>query len=343
MDDPHPERSGRTTGTDPSPGRRRTLAAFGAACASAALPGVARAQGAWPSKPVRFIVPFPPGGSTDLMAREVAQGVSAAIGQPVVVENRAGAASTVGSTAAARSAPDGYTFLFTSSHIAIVPSLYPNLAFDPLKDFVPVSLVCTLPVILVANPSLAAKSVAEIVELSKRSPQGLTFGSSGNGGVSHLSGELFKSMTQANLRHVAYKGGGPAMTDLIGGHVNLMFDAVSTSMPHIKSGAIRPVAWTGSKRSSILPDLPTIAESGVAGYDSSSWLGMFAPTGTPPEIVQRIAREVRATLDRPEVRERQLALGVEIVANTPEEFGRQLATEIPKWRKVVEVSGAKAD
>ena len=323
--------------------RRRVLAGLGAAGLSAALSRPAWSQGAWPNRPVRFIVPFPPGGSTDLMAREVAQGVSAAIGQPVVVENRAGAASTVGTAQAARSAPDGYTFLFTSSHIAIVPSLYANLAFDPLKDFVPVSLVCTLPVILVANPSLPARTVQEIVELSKRSPQGLTFGSSGNGGVSHLSGELFKSMTQANLRHVAYKGGGPAMTDLIGGHVNMMFDAVSTSMPHIRSGAIRPVAWTGSRRSPILPDLPTIAESGVAGYDSGSWLGMFAPTGTPPEIVQRISREVRATLDRQEVRDRQLALGVEIVANAPEEFGRQLATEIPKWRKVVEVSGAKAD
>jgi tripartite-type tricarboxylate transporter receptor subunit TctC len=323
--------------------RRRVLLGMGAAGLTATLSRPSRAQGAWPTKPVRFIVPFPPGGSTDLMAREVAQGVGAAIGQTVIVENRAGAASTVGTAQVARSAPDGYTFLFTSSHIAIVPSLYNNLSFDPVKDFVPVSLVCTLPVILVANPSLPAKTVAEIVELSKRTPQGLTFGSSGNGGVSHLSGELFKSMTQANLRHVAYKGGGPAMTDLIGGHVNVMFDAVSTSMPHIKSGAIRPVAWTGSKRSAILPDLPTIAESGVAGYDSSSWLGLFAPAGTPPEIVQRVSKEVRATLDRQEVRDRQLALGVEIVANTPEEFGRQLAAEIPKWRKVVEVSGAKAD
>jgi tripartite-type tricarboxylate transporter receptor subunit TctC len=319
------------------------LTGIGAAGLSAALSHPSRAQGAWPNRPVRFIVPFPPGGSTDLMAREVAQGASAALGQPFLVENRAGAASTVGSAQAARSAPDGYTFLFTSSHIAIVPSLYSTLGFDPLKDFVPVSLVCTLPVILVANPSLPARSVAEIVELSRRSPQGLTFGSSGNGGVSHLSGELFKSMTQANLRHVAYKGGGPAMTDLIGGHVNLMFDAVSTSMPHIKSGAIRPVAWTGSRRSPILPELPTIAESGVPGSESSSWLGLFAPAGTPPEVVQRISREVRTTLDRQEVRERQLALGVEIVANTPEEFGRQLAAEIPKWRKVVEVSGAKAD
>ncbi len=327
----------------PAAGRRRMLTGIGAAGLSAALSHPSRAQGAWPNRPVRFIVPFPPGGSTDLMAREVAQGASAALGQPFLVENRAGAASTVGSAQAARSAPDGYTFLFTSSHIAIVPSLYSTLGFDPLKDFVPVSLVCTLPVILVANPSLPARSVAEIVELSRRSPQGLTFGSSGNGGVSHLSGELFKSMTQANLRHVAYKGGGPAMTDLIGGHVNLMFDAVSTSMPHIKSGAIRPVAWTGSRRSPILPELPTIAESGVPGYESSSWLGLFAPAGTPPEVVQRISREVRTTLDRQEVRERQLALGVEIVANTPEEFGRQLAAEIPKWRKVVEVSGAKAD
>jgi tripartite-type tricarboxylate transporter receptor subunit TctC len=322
--------------------RRRLLAAVPAGgvmlCA-----GRAGAQGAWPSRPVKFVVPFAPGGSTDLMAREVARGVGAAIGQPVVVENRPGAGSTLGTTQVARSPGDGYTFLFTSSHYAIVPSLYKPLGYDPARDLLPVSLVCVLPVILVVNPSVPVRSVRELIELARRSPTGLNFASSGSGGVAHLSGELFKTMAQIDLKHVPYKGGGPAMQDLLGGHVQMMFDAVSTSMPHIRSGALRPIAWTGAARSPILPDLPTIAESGVPGYNSSSWLGMFAPAGTPADVIQRISREVKATLDKPEVRERQLALGVEVVASTPEQFASQLREEIPKWERVVQASGAKAD
>lgn len=331
----------------PDEGRRSLMRLLGASTMLAAGAGVASgsamAQGAWPNRPVKFIVPFSAGGSTDLMAREVGQGVSSAIGQPVIVENRAGAGSTLGTAQAARSPGDGYTFLVTSSHYAIVPSLYKPLPYDAMRDLLPVSLLCTLPVILVANPQVPAKTVKEVIELAKRTPGGLNIASSGSGGVSHLSAELFKSMAGIEMKHVPYKGGGPAMQDLIGGHVQLMFDAVSTSMPHIRSGALRPIAWTGAKRSSILPDLPTIAESGLPGYESSSWLGMFAPAGTPPEVIQRISREARATLDRPEVRERQLALGVEIVASTPEQFGGQLQQEIPKWEKVVVASGAKAD
>ena len=325
-----------------SPLRRRLLAAMSAGGAAWSA-GRAGAQGAWPNRPIKFVVPFAPGGSTDLMAREVARGAGAALGQPVVVENRPGAGSTLGTTQVARAPGDGYTFLFTSSHYAIVPSLYKPLGYDPVKDLVPVSLVCVLPVILVVNPSVPARSVKELIELARRSPAGLNFASSGSGGVAHLSGELFKTMAQVELKHVPYKGGGPAMQDLLGGHVQMMFDAVSTSMPHIRSGALRPIAWTGSARSPILPDLPTIAESGVPGYNSSSWLGMFAPAGTPAEAVQRISREVKATLDKPEVRERQLALGVEVVASTPEQFASQLREEIPKWERVVQASGAKAD
>jgi tripartite-type tricarboxylate transporter receptor subunit TctC len=296
---------------------------------------------AWPDKPIRFVVPFAPGGSTDLMAREVAQGVSASIGQPIVVENRPGAASTVGTGLVARMPADGYSFLVTSSHFSIVPHLYKNLPYDAAKDFAPVTLLCTLPVILVVHPEVPAKNVQELIALAKSKP--LNFASSGSGGVAHLSGELFKALAGVDIRHVPYKGGGPAMSDLLGGHVQLMFDAISTSMPHIRSGALRPLAWTGSTRSSLIPDLPTIAESGVPGYASSSWLGMFAPAGTPPEIVQRMSKEVRAVLDRPEVRQRQLALGVEIAATTPEQFTAQLKDEFPKWEKLIRESGAKVD
>lgn len=310
---------------------------------AAALPGAAVAQGAWPDKPVRIILPFPPGGSTDLLARELAQGFDAAFGKNFLVENRPGAASTIGTAEAAKAAPDGYTFLFTSSHYAIVASLYRKLAYDPRKDLIPVSQIANVPVILVVNPAVPAKSVGELIALAKSRPGKLNFASSGSGGVAHLSGELFKALAGVSMTHVPYKGGAPAMQDLLGGHVDLMFDAISTSLPHIKAGRLRALAWTGKTRSPILPELPTIAESGVDGYASSAWFAMFTPAGTPADIVNKVAAEAARIVRRPEVRERQLGLGLEMVGSTPREFAVFLDEEIAKWAKVITEAKAQVD
>lgn len=324
-------------------GRRRAVARIGAVALAAVVPPVLRAQSAWPNRTIRFVVPFAPGGGTDLLGREIAQGLTQLLGQSVIVENRAGGGSTVGSALVARAAPDGYTFLYTSSHYAIVPSLYKSMPYDAEKDLVPVSLTSVLPLVLVVHPSVPAHSVAELIALSRRTPDGLSMASSGSGGASHLAGELFKSMTGANLRHVPYKGAGPAMQDLLGGHVQVMFDAVITSVQHVKSGRLRALATCGPTRTPVLPDLPTVAEAGVAGYSAVAWGGLLAPTGTPPEVIQRLSREVAKVLQRPDLRERQLGLGTELIGSTPDAFGRQIAEEIPKWRKVVEQSGARVD
>jgi tripartite-type tricarboxylate transporter receptor subunit TctC len=303
----------------------------------------ARAQADWPNRVVKIIVPFTAGGSTDIIAREVAQGLSAKFGQPFVVENRPGAGSTVGTGQVARSEGDGYTFLITSSHFAIVPSLYEQLTYNPQKDLRGVSLLVNIPVILVANPSTPVKSVQELIDYDKRNPGKLNFGSSGGGGINHLSGELFNYLALTKLVHVPYRGTAPAMQDLIAGHVQLMFDAISTSLPNIKAGLIRPIAWTGAKPSAVLPDLPTIAASGLPDYDTTSWLAMFAPAGTPTDLVAKVSAEVKTILNKPEVKERQVAQGVEIVASTPQQLDQIVATEIPKWSSFVKKVGIKIE
>lgn len=316
--------------------------ALAALTLATAAPTVAAQAAAWPTKPVRIVVPFPAGGSTDLMAREVAQGLTAAFGQTFIVENKGGAGSTIGTAEVARAAGDGYTFLVTSSHFAIVPGLY-KLTYDPVKDMTGVSLLCNLPVIMIASNSLPAKTVQEVIAYAKANPTKVSFGSSGSGGVAHLSGEQFKAMTGTSIAHVPYKGAAPAMQDLLGGHVQLMFDAISTALPNIQSGGVKAIAWTGRTRSQILQNLPTIAESGVAGYESSSWLAMFAPAGTPKDVVRRVSDEVRKILSKPGLRERQLALGVEIVASTPEELDATVRTEMTKWGELIRKVGVKAE
>jgi len=313
-----------------------------AALIVAALAISAQAQ-SWPNKPVKIILPFPPGGSTDLLAREVALGLTTANGQQFVVENKPGAASTLGTAFVAKAPPDGYTFLFTSSHYAIVATLYKNLPYDAKKDLAPVSMVADIPVVLVANAAVPAKSVQELIALAKAKPGTLNFASSGAGGVAHLSGELFKALAGVDLRHVPYKGGAPAMQDLLGGHVQLMFDAISTSLPNIRAGKLHALAWTGKTRSPILPDLPTIAESGVPGYASAAWFAMFAPAGTPKDIVQKLSAQVKTIVANPALRERQLGLGVDLVGSTPEALEAQLSEEIVKWAKVIKDSGAQAE
>lgn len=305
--------------------------------------GIASAVSDWPNRIVKIIVPFPAGGSTDIIAREVAQGLTTKFGQPFIVENRPGAGSTVGTAAVARSPADGYTFLITSSHYAIVPSLYESLQYDPAQDLKGVSLLVNIPVILVATPSLPVKSVKELVAYDKSNPGKLNFGSSGAGGINHLSGELFNNMAGTKLVHIPYKGTAPAMQDLLSGNIQIMFDAISTSLPNIKAGLIKPIAWTGAKPSPALPDLPTIGNSGLPGYDTTSWLAMFAPAGTPPEVIAKISDEIRATLNKPDVKERQTSQGVEIVASSPQELDRIVATELPRWYAFVKKIGVKAD
>jgi tripartite-type tricarboxylate transporter receptor subunit TctC len=304
--------------------------------------GLAIAQG-WPHRVVKIIVPFPAGGAADLIAREIAQGLNAKFGQPFVIENRGGAGSTLGTGIAASSEADGYTFLVTSSHYAIVPSLYAKLPYDPLKDMRGVSLLVNIPVILVVNPALPVNSVKDLIDYDRNNPGKLNFSSSGTGGIAHLSGELFNSLASTKMTHIPYKGAAPAMADLVAGHVQVMFDAISTSLPNIKAGYIKPIAWTGQKPSPTLPDLPTIAGAGLPDYSTTSWLAMYAPANTPPDIVEKVSAEVKTILNRPEVRERQLSQGVEIVASTPAELNATTRSEITRWSDFVKKMGIKPE
>lgn len=304
---------------------------------------VAFAQG-YPSKPVRMVVPFPPGGTTDILARAVGQKLSEAWGQQVVIDNRPGAGGNIGTDIVAKAPADGYTLLMgTVGTHAINASLYAKLPFDPIKDFAPVALVASVPNVLVVNATIPATSVKELIALAKSKPGQLNFASSGNGTSIHLSGELFKSMTGTSILHIPYKGSSPALADLIGGQTNMMFDNLPSSMGHIKSGKLRALAVTSAKRSPALPDVPTIAEAGVAGYEASSWFGVLAPAGTPKEIVAKINADIVKALGVPEIKERLSSQGAEPVGNTPEQFAAYIGTELVKWAKVVKDSGAKIE
>jgi len=317
----------------------RLLAALLLGC----LPMAVAAQGAYPTKPIRMIVPYPPGGPTDVLGRIVAQKLSESLGQQVVVENRPGASGMIGSELVAKAAPDGYTLLTNASIHVINPSLYPKMNFDVLRDFAPVSLIAQVPLILVVNPALPVKSVSELIALGKAQPNRLNFASSGNAAAPHLAGESFKIATGMQMQHVPYKGSAPAVADLMGGQVQLMFDSMPSAMPHVKSGKIRALAVTTAKRSPTVPDLPTVAESGVPGFDISTWYGVWAPAGTPKDIVNKVAAEMAKVLQQPAVRERLAALGAEPAGNTPEEFAAYCQSELAKWSRIVRQSGAKAD
>ena len=307
------------------------------------LPADAIAQ-SYPSRPVRLVVPFPAGGTTDILARAMAEKLSGALGQQFVVDNRPGAGGNIGSDIVAKSPPDGYTLLMgTVGTHAINPSLYPKMPYDHVKDFVPVVLVAGVPNVLVVNPTVPAKTVAELIALAKEKPGTINFASSGNGTSIHLSGELFKLLAGVQIAHVPYKGSAPALTDLIGGQVQIMFDNLPSALPHIKGGKLRALAVTSSKRAPALPDLPTIAESGVAGFEASSWFGILAPAATPRDIVQRINAEANKALHAPDMREKLLAQGAEAVGNSPEFFADSIRTETVKWAKVVKDSGARVD
>ena len=290
-----------------------------------------------------MIVAYPPGGGTDIVGRMVAQKLAENVGQTVVIDNRGGAAGNIGSEIAARSAPDGYTVLMGNvAPNAINVSLYAKLAYDPVRDFAPVSLVASTPNILVVQPSLAVKTVGDLVALAKAKPGTLNYPSAGLGSSSHLAGELFDSLAAVKMVHIPYKGGGPALTDLLGGQVQLMFATMPAAMPHVKSGKLRAIAVTSAKRSQAMPELPTIGET-LKGYEASTWYGLLTPAGTPRPVVMALHTEIVKILSVAETKGRLLAQGFEPVGGTPEEFGAYIKSEIAKWARVIKAAGIRAE
>jgi tripartite-type tricarboxylate transporter receptor subunit TctC len=298
----------------------------------------------WPNKPIRYIVPFAPGGATDMLGRMVGVGLSSRLGQPVVIDNKAGQGGSVGSAELAKAKPDGYTLGggTISSH-ALNVTLYPKLSYDPTKDFAPITMLASLPNVLVVHPSLNVKTVAELIALLKANPNKYSFGSSGNGTSQHISGEMFKIMTGTQITHVPYRGSGPRRSDLLAGTTQLSFENSNTALPQVAAGKLRALAVTSAKRSKAAPEIPTMQEAGLAGYDISSWQAMFAPAGTPPAIVQRLHAEVVEILKQPENVKKLAELGLEPGGGKPEELAALIAAEIPRLGNVVRQSGAKVD
>jgi len=310
---------------------------------AALVPLQVRAQ-AYPNKPIRLVVPYAPGGATDIISRAVAIELTKTLGQPVNVDNRAGAGGNLGSELAARAAPDGYTLLTSASSLhGITPFLYKKLNYDPNKDLLPVIVLAGFANVLVVNPSVPANSVKDVIALAKAQPGKLTCASSGSGSTIHMSCEMFKQMLGLEITHVPYKGSGPAVIDLMGGQVNLMFDNIPSAITHIRSGKLRALATTGARRSPTLPDLPTIVESGVPGYESTAWFGIAAPVGTPKEIIARLNAEGQKALRSPEFVKRMTDLGYEIVGGTPEQMASMIQDEYKRWGPIVKASGATVD
>lgn len=314
------------------------------ALASAGFPGAAQAaQADFPHRPIRVVVPQPPGASTDLTARLVAQKLADALGQPVIVDNRPGAGSIIGTELVAKAAPDGYTLLVVASSITINPSLHPNLGFDPLRDLAPITQLSAFPNMLTVHPALPVKTVADLIALAKAQPGRLNYGSSGTGTGTHLSAELFKYMTGITMVHIPFKGGGQAVTALIGGQVQLNFATIPSVLPHVRSGKLRAVAVTTAKRSPAVPEIPTIAEAGVPGYDHGPWNGMLAPARTPAAIIARLNAEAAKAMHTAELKTVLNTDGAEPIGNSPQAFGAILREETAKWSKVIKAAGIKAD
>ena len=337
----------RSSGERVSSRGRRALALAAAALALGAVAPPLRAAGpahAVPSKPARIVVPFTPGGSTDILARAIGQRLSEAWGQPVVIENKPGAGGNVGVELVAKAPPDGYTIVM--GHIgtfAANPALYKALPYDPVKDFAPITLVAMVPNVLVVGPAVQAKSLGELIAYAKANPGRLDYGSGGNGSAAHLATEYFRMRTGVSMQHVPYKGTGPAVADLLGGQIGVMITGALPLLPHIKSGKLRALAVASPKRLAILPDVPTIAESGYPGFSAVQWYGLFAPAATPKEIVAKINRDAVKALRDPAVAERLASEGAEPVGDTPEQFGAFVKSEIELWGKVIRESGAKVD
>ena len=325
-----------------SAARRRVLAlaATAAACA-VALPLQAQ-PGAWPTKPVRLVVGYAAGGATDVIARLIAVKLGEQLGQPVIVDNRAGANSNLGAELVARAAPDGYTLYVYTIANTINATLYSKLGYDPVKDFDLIGLIAKIPNILVVNPALPIRSLADYIRYAKESKNGITFASSGSGSSIHLSGEMFKMRSKLNMLHVPYKGSAPAVTDLIGGQVDSMFDNTPSALPHVKAGKLRAIAITSAQRSALLPEVPTMIESGYPGFDVQSWFALSAPAGTPPAIIEQLNAALNKVLAQPDVRQRLAEMAATPAGGTPEGARKFAGAEMQRWREVVKAAGVSA-
>jgi tripartite-type tricarboxylate transporter receptor subunit TctC len=325
--------------------RRRALQAVAAATLAAPITWpLARAQGAWPARPVTIIVPFPAGGGTDAFARPLTAILTKNLGKQVIIDNRGGAGGTLGAGAAARAAPDGYTFFMGAVHHAIAPAMYPKLDYSIENDFVPVGLISSVPQVIVVNPQrVQATNLRDFLDYVRKNPARLNYASAGNGTSHHLAGELFKLQTKTFITHIPYRGAGPALQDLITGQVDVMFDGLGSSAAHIKSGRIRALAAASSKRAPGFPDLPTAAEQGLASYQVATWYGLWAPKGTPKEIVEQMQGEMQKAMGSPELQTAWTGLGTETPNVYGDAFGRFVNAEIKRWAEVVRTSGAKLD
>jgi len=314
------------------------------AAAASALPAASALAQAFPNKPMRLILPYPPGGGSDTIARPFARKMAENTGQQVVVDNRGGAGGNIGMETAARAAPDGYTFVMgLTAQLAVNPGLYPKLPYDPIRDFEPVTLLANGAYLLVAHPSLPASTMKDVIAISKKRPNEILYASSGNGSGAHLASELLNTMTGIKLKHVPYKGGGPALVDTISGQTQLLFATPIASAGHIEAGRLRAIAVSTTKRVSSMPNVPTVAESGVPGYDSGVWYGMLAPKGTPREIVSRLNEEFRKVLADPGIRSFLTKSGVDPEGSTPDELGKYMRSELAKWTKVIKTANITVD
>ncbi len=322
--------------------RARATGALLAACLC--LMGTTAAVHAeeYPRQPIRLVLPFPPGGPTDILTRVVSVKMGIALGQNFIIDNRAGASGMIGAEVVAKAAPDGYTILSNASLHIITPIVQPKMRYDAIKDFAPITQLADVPLVLVVNPASPIKTVADLIALAKSQREPLNFGSPGNASSQHLAGESFKLTAKVAMQHVPYKGSAPALTDLMGGQIQLMFDSMPSAMPFIKSGKLRAVAVTTAKRSSALPDVPTIAESGLPGFNISTWYGLWAPRGTPPAIVNQLATQAALALKQPDVHKQYIDMGAEPVGSTPAEFAKYIAIERAKWEDVVRKADVKA-
>jgi len=297
----------------------------------------------WPTKPVRMIIAFPPGGPTDLVSRVLAQKLSEQLGQQVIVDNKPGAGGNIAAEMAARATPDGYTIFYNTSAIVIGPALYSKVNYDTLKDFAPVLLTASVPMVLVVNPQLPARSVKEFLDLAKTRSGALNYSSSGTGTITHLASAMMSTQTGIQTQHIPYKGSAPGLVDLASGQTQFMIDTINTVLPYVRDNRLRGLAVTSAKRSPLLPDLPTLAEAGLSGFEAAAWQGIVVPTGTPNEIIQKLNAEVNKALAHPDIRSRLAAQGADILGGTPAEYAAYLRSELPRWAKAVKDSGAKAE
>ena len=326
--------------------KRQTLALLACALASATLPAAnAQAPAAsWPSKPIRWVVPFPPGGAMDAIARTLGEKAGKTLGQPFVIENKPGAGGNIGADFVAKQPGDGYTLMITSIGMATNKPLYGKLSYDPIKDFAPVSLLAVVPNVLVTNATQPdAKTAKDVIAAARKAPGKLTYASAGNGTSIHLAGEVFTSLAQVDMLHVPYKGSGPAVSDLLGGQVNYMFDSITSARPHIESGKLRALGLTTAKRSKSLPNVPTLAEAGLPGYEVSPWFAVFMPAATPKDIVAKVNAALLEAMKDPDVVKRFETIGAEPVGSTPEEMAQHLARESERWTKLIQERGIKLD